>query len=362
MFLDGQQAGSPWDGTTIELLYFVIQNGIGTLAEGVYTNDYFRFGRIHQNAPAAGYYQTINSPNTYRRIFANGDFGVPSVGAYSFGYLNDQGSINTDYTNTTPQVAIDDSLLYTYSEGISFGFTGSGFFGFKYSNGSIDTAYDSATYDKRDDVDGYSVYTDGVADRTSSSIYTDTGYYKNDDTNLSYSYLAAGDDQMHLSDSGSWKVYGTTPGSVSTPAEGALLPLEYQVDLTPVVVSGYTIGSYKKVIDSSGGVTDAGTPDYAPNETYVGTDNTYNYYSDGAGGIYSCEVAGNVVNSGSYEAQIGTDTYTIGTWEETSNGSCGTTTTDTWNYEEGDLLVASTDPGNMPDYYASRSSPYYYSQ
>ena len=196
MFLDGQQAGSPWDGTTIELLYFVIQNGIGTLAEGVYTNDYFRFGRIHQNAPAAGYYQTINSPNTYRRIFANGDFGVPSVGAYSFGYLNDQGSINTDYTNTTPQVAIDDSLLYTYSEGISFGFTGSGFFGFKYSNGSIDTAYDSVTYDKREDVEGYSVYTDGVADRTSSSIYTDTGFYKNDDTNLSYSYLAAGDGLM----------------------------------------------------------------------------------------------------------------------------------------------------------------------
>ena len=88
----------------------------------------------------------------------------------------------------------------------------------------------------------------------------------------------------------------------------------------------------------------------------------YNVYSDGIGGFYSCFVEGSVVNSGSYEAQIGTDTYTIGTWEETTNGSCGTTTTDTWNYAEGDLLVESPDPLSMPSYYASRSSPYYYSQ
>lgn len=360
MFLDGQQAGSPWNGTTIELLYYVIQNGIGVLAEGVYTNDYFTLGGVHQGAPAAGYYQTINASNTYRRIFANGDFGVPSAGAYSFGYLNDQGSIDTSYTNATPQVAIDNSILYTYFEGNSVGFSGGGFFAFKYkSDGTVDTEYDSTTYVKRDDIDGYSVYTAGVASRTSSSIYTDTGFYSNSDTSLSYSPLAAGDGAMHLNDSGSWKVYGTTPGSVTTPAEGTQLPEEYQVNLTAVTVSGYTVGSYKKVINSNGGVSDAATADYLSSGTLVGSDITFNYYSDGAGGINSCELAGNFVGSGSYVADIAGTIYTIGTWEQTTDGSCGTTTTDSWNYNQNDVIIAGEE--GMPSYFASHSYPYYYS-
>ena len=360
LFVDGQEYGI-YNGGALELLYFVVQNGIGVLANGVYTNDYFSLGGIHQNAPTAGYYQTINASNTYRRIFANGDFGIPAAGAYSFGYLNNQGSVNTGYTNETPQVAIDNSNLYTYSNGTSIAFNGGGFFDFKYTNGSIDTEYDSSTPQKRTDVNGYSVYTDGVAGRTATSIYADDGFYKNDNVDLNYSYLAAGDDGMHLSISGSWKVYGTEPGTVSTPVPGTLLPEEYQVDLTAITASGFTVGFYKKAINSTGGVSDDVTPNYLAYGTLLGTSSGNNYFSDGSGDVYLCTVAGNVVNSGSYQFQIGTETYTIGTWEEVTNGSCGTSINDTWNYEV-DTLIATIDnsDGTFTNYFASHGSPYYY--
>ena len=337
------------DTIGLSSLYFVIQNGRGVLANGVYTNNRFIAGET-SNEFADGYYETLDVPGTYRHIQNTGTtFGIPAAGAYSFGYLTNAGAIDITYTSYDPQTTIDTSESYVYANGVGTP-AGSltGFFSVKLLSGTVDTEYDSA-YDARDDVDGYSKYVAGIAYVTDDVIYAIDGVYSNSNSSLNYSYLSGGDNNLHsvFGNVTVWMYYGTTPGEVTIPQAGIELPAEGQINLPPVeenvpvddiMFVNVTIGGYKKITNGYGGMGNSNIKTYYSG--LLATDQGYNLYGNGDNTYYKCPVTGTLIETGDHTVYVSqlAETFVVGTYGTYHNGSCGTYSEDDYTVADGDTL------------------------
>jgi hypothetical protein len=110
----------------------------------------------------------------------------------------------------------------------------------------------------------------------------------------------------------------------------------YSSDLKVTIIPGveWTIGTSTKTVYADGvcGTYEETSYTYAPYGSLLGTDGTYDYFSDGTGGYYTqpvaCPPQGTVIseNSGAIAVTVGGNTWQIGTVTDTTyaDGACGT--------------------------------------
>ena len=111
----------------------------------------------------------------------------------------------------------------------------------------------------------------------------------------------------------------------------------------------------------NGSVGDWTDWNYVPEGTLYGSDNEFNYYSDGAGSYYTeCFSSGTVISSdsGSYDVDFGCGAYSSGTYGSITyaDGNCGTYTEGGANYVGSGTFLANCNDYN---YYANGSGGCY---
>ena len=175
------------------------------------------------------------------------------------------------------------------------------------------------------------------------------GYYTQDNG----SGDGGGDDEcedpaLHGGEDG-W-TYDGCNWSYSEPQEPQIVGYEGQEDF--LTVSTLTVVNRTRVRPQydNGSVGEWTDWNYVPEGTLYGSDNEFNYYSDGAGSYYTgCLSSGAVISSEgeNYYANVGCGDWTIGGWSSTTyaDGNCGSYTESSGGYSSNDTYV-----GNCNDY------------
>jgi hypothetical protein len=190
------------------------------------------------------------------------------------------------------------------------------------------------------------------------------GYYTQDNGSGDGGGDQCEDPALHGGEDG-W-TYDGCHWSYSEPQEPQIVGYEGQEDF--LTVSTLTVVNRTRVRPQydNGSVGEWTDWNYVPEGTLYGSDNEFNYYSDGAGSYYtepvtpSCPQSGTQISSdsGSYDVDFGCGAYSSGTYGSITyaDGNCGTYTEGGANYVGSGTLLANCNDYN---YYANGSGGYY---
>lgn len=273
--------------------------------------------------------------------YANGECGTYTTDGdityYSFGTNIGSGNGYNFFSNgvggyySEPIVICDDygTLLSSQQQG--------------YSNiyiSEIENSYDAGSY-----------YEETYADGNCGTYTSYVTYWFPSGTILAFdssnNYLSDGSGGYTVQPITVCDEYGYYYGTTTEPSTVLITELNGYYTMGTYDISSYADGS-------CGTYSESGSTSWYANGTFITSDSSNNYFSNGEGGYYSepiqgCESFGVLIetSSGTHTVDVGCGNWQVGTWQSSTyaDGACGTYTNNESSYEPYGLFI-----GNCSDY------------